>query len=377
MAKSALTILLCAEAPSFLVRAADVRRLLQVQNFPFPSPPEAGALQAATTCLTALSALTNPGNSRQQQPRPAGASASKLTAIGKAMSVFPVSPRHSRMLLQLAVWQQRALHKSTSSSSSIGGMSGDACLRGAGPLGGVSGLSSHEGAPVAVALAAALSSESPFMHLDALSSHLEADTAAAAAAAADGGAGEPADGAGLHAQNKDSSTTTPASKKKAAQAAAAAHATFRSVHGDALSSLNVLCAYEQAAAAGQAEEFCAQNVLHVRHLREMSQLRQQLGRMLLQLHRQTMQREELPLTTAAAAAAVAGAADMQGGVLGSSGSSEALELLKLLMGAVDQGGAEQLVEPLPPPSTVVLDVLRRAVATGWCDQVGCCLVGVG
>jgi ATP-dependent RNA helicase DHX37/DHR1 len=243
--------------------------------------------------------------------------------------------------------------------------------------------------PYAVALAAALSSESPFLHLDGLSSDLEAGAAAAAAAAAaeqqgdDGAAG----GAGTSA-SKDSSSSTAkmTSKKKAAKAAAAAHARFRSSHGDALSSLNVLCAYEVAVAAGQAEQFCAENVLHVRHLREMSQLRQQLGHMLLQLHKQHMrqqhqqqqqqqqQEEELPLKTASSssvAAAAEGATYLPpGGVLTGSGSSEALELLQLLMRAVDYVGARQLVAPLADPSSEVLDVLRRAVAAGWSDQVG-------
>lgn len=56
----------------------------QVANFPFPTPPETSALNAAEQCLKALEALDVNG---------------KLTSIGKAMAVYPMSPRHSRMLL--------------------------------------------------------------------------------------------------------------------------------------------------------------------------------------------------------------------------------------------------------------------------------------
>jgi hypothetical protein len=60
----------------------------QVHNFPFPSPPEAEALAAAHRCLQALGALDTT----------AGAA---LTATGKAMAAFPISPRHARMLLEV------------------------------------------------------------------------------------------------------------------------------------------------------------------------------------------------------------------------------------------------------------------------------------
>ncbi|KDO76640.1 hypothetical protein CISIN_1g038192mg, partial [Citrus sinensis] len=58
----------------------------KVSNFPFPTPPEVTALVEAERCLKALEALDSNG---------------RLTALGKAMAHYPMSPRHSRMLLTL------------------------------------------------------------------------------------------------------------------------------------------------------------------------------------------------------------------------------------------------------------------------------------
>ncbi|XP_008795799.2 ATP-dependent RNA helicase DEAH13 [Phoenix dactylifera] len=56
----------------------------KVANFPFPSPPETKALVEAELCLKALEALDSQG---------------RLTPMGRAMAQYPMSPRHSRMLL--------------------------------------------------------------------------------------------------------------------------------------------------------------------------------------------------------------------------------------------------------------------------------------
>ncbi|KAI3997280.1 hypothetical protein MKX01_009124 [Papaver californicum] len=56
----------------------------KVVNFPFPTPPKDTALVEAERCLKALEALDSLG---------------RLTPLGKAMSHYPMSPRHSRMLL--------------------------------------------------------------------------------------------------------------------------------------------------------------------------------------------------------------------------------------------------------------------------------------
>ncbi|KAK2965212.1 hypothetical protein RJ640_019967, partial [Escallonia rubra] len=56
----------------------------KVANFPFPTPPSVSGLVEAERCLKVLEALDSKG---------------RLTALGKAMSHYPMSPRHSRMLL--------------------------------------------------------------------------------------------------------------------------------------------------------------------------------------------------------------------------------------------------------------------------------------
>lgn len=268
------------------------------------------------------------------------------------MAVFPVTPRHSRMLLQLAIWQQQQQQ----SGASPGRVD---------VVGGVSAAAAGKALPYAVALAATLSVESPFMHIDALN----AETEAAAADAEAAGAADPATAAAAEEpspQQQQQTAEAKAANKRKMSAAAAAHSRFRSPHGDALSSLNALSAYEAAAADGSVEDFCAENFLHARHLREMSQLRQQLGRTLLQLQqglgRQGLQLPHLP-------AAVAGG----GGV-----AAEAQQLMqRLLSGLQGEAGQQQLVQPLPPPPAAVLEVLRRALAAGWCDQVGLsvCMAG--
>ncbi|KAG7558824.1 Helicase-associated domain [Arabidopsis thaliana x Arabidopsis arenosa] len=56
----------------------------KVENFPFPTSPEPSAIREAERCLKVLEALDRNG---------------RLTPLGKAMSHYPMSPRHSRMLL--------------------------------------------------------------------------------------------------------------------------------------------------------------------------------------------------------------------------------------------------------------------------------------
>jgi len=305
--------------------------VLQVSNFPFPSPPDPDALQSAIRCLIRLSAL-EPG-AKQQPSNTAAMGSGPLTAVGRAMAVFPVTPRHSRMLLQLAIWQQQQ-HGSSAGSQ--------------GAVGAVSAAAASKALPYAVALAATLSLESPFMHVDALNAETEA-----AAADADAAGQDPAEADVQHTQQ---TAEAKAANKKKMQAAGAAHASFRSPHGDAISALNALSAYEAAAAAGGVEDFCAANFMHARHLREMSQLRQQLGRTLLQLQQGLEQGQLAHLP----------------GVSGGSGgaAAEAQQLMQQLLSGLQEAGGQQLMQPLQPPSAAVLEVLRRALAAGWCDQVG-------
>ena len=62
----------------------------QVDNFPYPTAPQAAGLREAQQCLVALGAM---------DPE-TGA----LTELGRALSGYPISPRHARMILE--VWGQ-------------------------------------------------------------------------------------------------------------------------------------------------------------------------------------------------------------------------------------------------------------------------------
>jgi ATP-dependent RNA helicase DHX37/DHR1 len=75
-----------------------------VVNFPFPTPPDRLALRKAETLLTHLNALgfsssensaVNSSNTSGQHMTIGG----HITELGKAMALFPVSPRFSRMLV--------------------------------------------------------------------------------------------------------------------------------------------------------------------------------------------------------------------------------------------------------------------------------------
>ncbi|KAL7285666.1 hypothetical protein ACG7TL_000771 [Trametes sanguinea] len=62
-----------------------------VVNFPFPTPPDRGSLQKAEKVLTHLGALS---------PAKGGSTlGGSITDVGRTMSLFPLSPRFSRMLV--------------------------------------------------------------------------------------------------------------------------------------------------------------------------------------------------------------------------------------------------------------------------------------
>jgi ATP-dependent RNA helicase DHX37/DHR1 len=69
-----------------------------VINFPFPTPPERSTLRKAETTLTHLGAL---GTSQAIIKGSAGLESvgGQITELGKTMSLFPLSPRFSRMLV--------------------------------------------------------------------------------------------------------------------------------------------------------------------------------------------------------------------------------------------------------------------------------------
>ena len=61
-----------------------------ITNFPFPNPPDHQALCKAEKVLTYLGALSPSGSINES---------SRITELGNAMSLFPLSPRFSRMLV--------------------------------------------------------------------------------------------------------------------------------------------------------------------------------------------------------------------------------------------------------------------------------------
>lgn len=65
-----------------------------VANFPFPTPPDRQSLRQAEKMLTYLGALEAPPNTA-----PLGAAGGAVTGIGRTMSLFPLSPRFSKMLV--------------------------------------------------------------------------------------------------------------------------------------------------------------------------------------------------------------------------------------------------------------------------------------
>ena len=65
-----------------------------VANFPFPTPPDRQSLRQAEKMLTYLGALETPPNAA-----PFGTAGGTVTDIGRTMSLFPLSPRFSKMLV--------------------------------------------------------------------------------------------------------------------------------------------------------------------------------------------------------------------------------------------------------------------------------------
>lgn len=92
-----------------------------VVNFPFPTPPDRNNLQKAEKVLHYLGALSKEG---------------QITELGKTMSLFPLSPRFSRML--------------------------------------VSGQQ-HQCLPFVIAIVSALSVGDPFLHEEALLASADSD----------------------------------------------------------------------------------------------------------------------------------------------------------------------------------------------------------
>lgn len=189
----------------------------KVANFPFPTPPEPTSLVQAERCLKTLEALDYDGN---------------LTSLGKAMAYFPMSPRHSRMLLTV-IHLMRKVRNYARANKVLG---------------------------YAVATAAALSLSNPFIMQFG---------------------GSPADKKDLDNDDKCNASEVEEivnkqeklRKKKLKEAAKESRTKFSNPRSDALTVAYALQCFELSTSQG---DFCNQRALHLKTMEEMSKLRKQL-----------------------------------------------------------------------------------------------------
>ncbi|KAL0692594.1 hypothetical protein Bca4012_059774 [Brassica carinata] len=174
----------------------------KVENFPFPTPPEASSIKQAERCLKALEALDSDG---------------RLTPLGKAMSDYPMSPRHSRMLLTVIQMLKEA--RDYSRANLVLGY--------------------------AVAAAAALSLQNPLIMQ-------------------------------FEGENKTEYEDDKQRKKDRKDKIKAARDRFSNPSSDALTVAYVLHSFE---AAENGVGFCESNGLHLKTMNEMSKLKDQLLRL--------------------------------------------------------------------------------------------------
>eukprot|EP00897_Mesotaenium_endlicherianum_P007407 jgi/Mesen1/6695/ME000343S05868 len=361
--------------PGTLRRAAAAARTpcssnsLRVVNFPFPTPPERSALAEAERCLMALSALL---------PK-SGA----LSPLGLAMSSYPVSPRHARMLVAIL-------------AAALDG--------GAAATEGTAGKRKKGQLLLAYALAtvAALSHESPFLLDGTLDEGLLGG--ASEEAGATGGpskspekaaAGKTAvkfvdDGYGgrrqldederedeLAKQGEGGAGGAAAAAEEGEEkrrrrawrrAAWAAQAAFKERTSDALSVAHALRAYE---AGGGTDEFCAAHFLHTKTMREMALLRRQLARIV-------ERRALAALSGAAGAPAVAAALEASerawarytppAPAAAAAAGSKLVGLPPVEAGA-GALSAKQRKAAGGALSTQEDAILRQAICAGWADRV--------
>ena len=191
----------------------------RVARFPFISPPEPAALARAQRTLMILGALrpVRGGDGRGAM----GASGDDddvgaLTPVGRAMAALPISPRHARMLLAAAASDARG------------------CLAGA------------------VAAAAALSLDSPFLRGDGADADADAED-------------------GRRDGESEEASRVPSRRRARV---------FHHEDSDALSAARALVAYDAIGDPRDAHAFFVEHRLHGKTMREMSDLRRQLLRVL-------------------------------------------------------------------------------------------------
>ncbi|CAJ1949830.1 unnamed protein product, partial [Sphenostylis stenocarpa] len=186
----------------------------KVANFPFPTSLKAASLIEAENCLKSLEALD---------------SKDELTLLGKAMAHYPLSPRHSRMLLTVI---KSTRHELKCNSNML--------------------------LAYAVAAAAALSLSNPFVMQYEDGSSRDS---------------EMSEKSTMGDAEKDFDKKGKSSRKKLKESSKVARGKFRVVTSDALSIAYALQCFEH---SRKSVEFCDDNALHFKTMDEMSKLRQQL-----------------------------------------------------------------------------------------------------
>ena len=290
----------------------------KIERFPFLTPPEPGALRRAQRTLAILGALRPSGaekNARKSRTLYGhfGAFGDEgdvgvLTELGEAMAALPIGPRHARMLLAAA-------HSGV-----------DGCLE------------------AAVAAAAALSLDSPFLRDDK-----------------DGSGDE--DGGDAEAR---------ARRKKLRHR-------FHHPHSDALSAARALVAYDAVRDPRDADRFCRDHCLHGRTMREASDLRRQLLRALASPSAARAFSQDANQAVARAAAYLRANASARKKMFPPRGDDPALSALRVA-GEASEGGTEEEAQrrkQTTPKTKNDFDAaessgdaaLRRALLRGWADRV--------
>ncbi|KAJ6870958.1 hypothetical protein NC652_036583 [Populus alba x Populus x berolinensis] len=196
-----------------------------VEKFPFPTPPEAAALVEAERCLKTLEALDNTG---------------RLTSLGKAMACYPMSPRHSRMLLT-AIQITRKMKDHDTANLVLG---------------------------YAVATAAALSFSNAFLK------HFEGSHTDSNGSEQDGRSSSLGSNKILDKQEK-------IKKKKLRETTKLSRTRFSNSTSDTLTVAYALHCFELSTSP---VGFCHENGLHLKTMEEMSKLRRQLLQLVFNHH---------------------------------------------------------------------------------------------
>ncbi|CAL1713077.1 unnamed protein product [Somion occarium] len=184
-----------------------------VINFPFPTPPDRLNLKKAETILTHLGAVT---------PSPSVIGNGQITDIGRAMALFPLSPRYSRML--------------------------------------VSGRQ-HGCLPYVIAIVSALSVGDPFLREEALEGN-DSDS-------------EEEDESLAHLTNEAvKAKEARRLRRKAFFQSQATHASLGNFSSDVFRILSVVGAYEY---AGGGHKFCAEHFVRPKAMEEIHKLRAQIS----------------------------------------------------------------------------------------------------